>query len=75
MFKEGDKVDLIHTVQGVYPNGKYKISNGSSHVLVDEADLVLVKTKRDRALGKAITALFLFWAVVTTILLLNVIYN
>lgn len=41
-FKEGDKVDLVHTVEGVFPNGKYKISNGETHVIANEEDLIAV---------------------------------
>lgn len=46
MFKEGDTVSLVHTVQGIYPAGSIKISNGKSNLIVEEKDLILIKREK-----------------------------
>lgn len=74
MLKEGDKVNLMHVIQGVFPNGKYKISNGNSHLLVDESDLVLSKPKQlsflEKAALSALALSMLFNVSIVTLLIL-----
>lgn len=45
-FKEGDAVQRVHKVEGIFPNGKYKIVSGQQNFVVDEKELMPIITKR-----------------------------
>jgi hypothetical protein len=42
-FKEGDKVQRVHHIAGIYPNGKYKVVSGKQSSVVEEKELIFAQ--------------------------------